>query len=395
MGKYNFDEIIERRGTGSSKWDDFEGRFPGYDVSGAIPMWVADMDFRAPKEVVEAIVKKAQHGIYGYPPKKGEQFDNAVRQWLFKRHSMEIENKWIVATQGVVPAITYAVQEFTDEGDGVLIQPPVYYPFKDRCIRNNKRKAVENPLILKDGKYEIDFEDFERKAADEKTKLFILCSPHNPVGRVWSKEELAKMVEICERNNVFIFSDEIHSDLIMKGFKHTPTYAVSGGYKNIISAYAPSKTFNLAGLRTSAIIVPDGEVRERYVRRMNKNEAGGLNVFGEAALEAAYNYGEDYLEELLEYLKGNIDFAYDFIKSNLPKVQPFKTEGTYFLWLDFRNTGLSYREINKKILEEAKIAVDLGEWFGKEGIGFARLNLACPRSVVEEAVKRIKKAFEH
>ncbi len=356
-------------------------------------MWVADMDFRAPNEVVEAILKKAQHGIYGYPQKKGEQFDNAVKHWLFKRHGIEIEDKWIVAAQGVVPAITYAVQEFTDEGDGVIIQPPVYYPFKDRCIRYNNRIAIENLLILKDGKYEMDFEDFEKKAADERTKLFILCSPHNPVGRVWSREELLRIVEICKRNNVLIFSDEIHSDLIMEGYKHTPTYAVSGGYKNIISAYAPSKTFNLAGLKTSAIIVPNDELRKRYIKRISINKAGGLNIFGEAALVAAYNYGEDYLGELLEYIKDNIDFFYDFVKNNLPKVHPFKTEGSYFLWLDFRNTGLSCSEINKKILEEAKIAVDLGEWFGKEGIGFVRFNLACPRSLVEEAAERIKKVF--
>lgn len=393
MGKYNFDEVIERRGTDSSKWDDFAARFPGYDTSGAIPMWVADMDFRVPNEVIEVIKKKAELGIYGYPCRKGKEFDNAVKDWLLKRHGLQIENDWVVATQGVVAAVTYAVQAFTKEGDGVLIQPPVYYPFKDRCIKYNNRVAVESPLILKDGRYEIDFEDFEEKAALETTKLFILCSPHNPVGRVWTKEELQKIVEICKKHNVFIFSDEIHSDLILEGYQHTPTALVSGDYKYLIAAYAPSKTFNLAGLKTSAIIVPDKEVRVQYIRRINQNEAGGLNLFGAAALEAAYNHGEEYLTELLEYLKGNIDYAAAFIKENLPGVSVSVTEGTYFLWVDFRGTGLSDREINKKILEEAKVAVDLGEWFGEEGKGFARFNLACPRTIVVEALNRLKKVF--
>ena len=289
MGKYNFDEYIERRGTGSSKWDGFESRFPGYNAKGAIPMWVADMDFTAPYEVIEAIKKKAALGIYGYPAPRGESFNNAVKYWLKKRHGLEITDESIVITQGVVPAITYAVQAFTNEGDGVLIQPPVYYPFKDRCITYNKRKAVENPLIEKDGVYTIDFEDFEKKASDQNTKLFILCSPHNPVGRVWSKEELEKISDICQRHNVLIFSDEIHSDLIMKGFKHTPTLLAAEN-KNIISAYAASKTFNIAGLRTSVIVIKDKEIREKYVAQMKADEAEGLNMFGIPAIEAAYTY---------------------------------------------------------------------------------------------------------
>ena len=392
MGKYNFDEYIERRGTGSSKWDGFESRFPGYNAKGAIPMWVADMDFTAPYEVIEAIKKKAALGIYGYPAPRGESFNNAVKDWLKKRHGLEITDESIVITQGVVPAITYAVQAFTNEGDGVLIQPPVYYPFKDRCITYNKRKAVENPLIEKDGVYTIDFEDFEKKASDQNTKLFILCSPHNPVGRVWSKEELEKISDICQRHNVLIFSDEIHSDLIMKGFKHIPTLLAAEN-KNIISAYAASKTFNIAGLRTSVIVIKDKEIREKYVAQMKADEAEGLNMFGIPAIEAAYTYGEDYLAELLEYIGGNIEFAAKYIEENIPNVTVSKTEGTYFLWIDFRKTGLTYKEINKKLLEEAKVAGDLGGWFGKEGNGFIRLNLACPRAIVEEAVKRIEKAF--
>lgn len=392
MGKYNFDQYIERRGTDSSKWDGFESRFPGYDASGALPMWVADMDFTAPYEVIETIKKKAAFGIYGYPAPKGKSFDDAFINWIKKRHDLDVTADSLVITQGVVPAITYAVQAFTNEGDGVLIQPPVYYPFKDRCITYNKRKAVESPLIEKDGVYTIDFDDFEKKAADERTKLFILCSPHNPVGRVWTAEELQKIAEICQKHHVLIFSDEIHSDLIMKGFKHTPTLKVTGA-DNIITAYAASKTFNLAGLRTSVVVIPDEKVREQYKAQIRADEAAGLNLFGVPATEAAYTYGEDYLQELLSYINGNLQYAGQYIAANIPKVTVSRTEGTYFLWIDFRKTGLTPEEINRKLLEEAKVAGDLGGWFGKEGEGFIRLNLACPRSIVEEALKRIERAF--
>lgn len=392
MGKYNFDTYIERRGTDSSKWDGFEGRFPGYDASGALPMWVADMDFTAPYEVIETLKRKAAFGIYGYPAPKGEKFDQAFIGWMKKRHDLDVSADSLVITQGVVPAITYAVQAFTEEGDGVLIQPPVYYPFKDRCITYNHRKAVESPLIEKDGVYTIDFEDFEKKAQDERTKLFILCSPHNPVGRVWTKEELQKIAEICYRHHVLIFSDEIHSDLIMEGFKHTPTLKVAGAH-NLITAYAASKTFNLAGLRTSVIVIPDQKLRDQYTAQIRADEAAGMNLFGLPATEAAYTYGEDYLKELLLYIGGNLQYAGQYIKAHIPNVTVSQTEGTYFLWIDFRKTGLDADTINRKLLEQAKVAGDLGGWFGKEGEGFIRLNLACPRSIVEEAVKRIEKAF--
>ena len=388
--KYDFDEEIERKNTNSSKWDGFEARFLGFNASGAIPMWVADMDFKSPKEVIEAVKKKADEGIYGYPCQKGNRFDDAVKNWLIKRHNFSIEDEWVVATQGVVPAVTYAVQAFTNEGDGVLIQPPVYYPFKDRCIKYNKRIAVENQLILKNGKYEIDFDDFEEKA--KAAKLFILCSPHNPVGRVWTAWELEKMIDICRKENVIIFSDEIHSDLIMRGYKHVPTALVSGG-SGIITAYAPSKTFNLAGLKTSAIVISDESLRKKFKEQIKTDEAGGLNSFGEAALTAAYNYGEDYLEQLIDYIGKNMDYAQNFANKNLKGVSAYKTEGTYFLWLDFRKTELCPYEINKKIIEQAKVAGDIGEWFGKEGAGFLRLNLACTMKTVKLAMERLQKVF--
>ena len=388
MTTYNFDREIDRKKTNSLKYDFAVERGRDVDV---LPLWVADMDFQAPKPVLDALQNAVSHGIFGYSEVKGEYFD-ALYRWFDSRFDWQPKSEWLVKTPGVVFALAMAVRALTKEGDSVLIQPPVYYPFKDRCITYNKRKAVESPLIEKDGSYTIDFEDFERKARDENTKLFILCSPHNPVGRVWTEAELRRIVEICQKHHVLIFSDEIHSDLVMEGFKHTPTLKIAGT-ENIITAYAASKTFNLAGLRTSIVVIPDESIRAKYMAQIRADEAAGLNLFGLPATEAAYTYGEDYLQELLAYIGANIQYAAEYIKENIPNVAVSRTEGTYFLWIDFRKTGLTPDEINRKLLEQAKVAGDLGGWFGKEGEGFIRLNLACPRSIVEEALKRIESVF--
>ncbi len=359
-------------------------------------MWVADMDFPAPKEVVEAITDRAVQGVYGYPVNDLKEFGDAVKAWLERRHGWKINSKWVVGCSGIVPAVTYAVQAFTKEGDGIIIQSPVYYPFKNRCITLNNRVAVENSLLVKidqegNRRYEIDFDDFEKKASDPQNTMFILCSPHNPVTRVWTPEEIARMMEICEKNHVLVLSDEIHSDLIMRGWKHTPAGLISE--KNLVAAYAPSKTFNLAGLKTSAVVIPDAELRKKYLHQLNINEVADLNIFSTIALKTAYKKGDDYLEQLLDYLDENIKFARNYLRENLPEAYVYVTEGTYFLWIDFNGTGLTVGEINRRILEQAKVAGDLGEWFGVEGAGFIRLNLACPRSIVAEAMKRIVKAF--
>jgi cystathionine beta-lyase len=391
MSKYDFDEIIDRKETGSVKWDHFKGMYPEYNVTAdVLPMWVADMDFRCPQAVVNVLKKRAEHGIFGYTSLE-EGFFTAVQSWLGRRLGWHIDTGWIVPTPGVVPAVTYAVQSFTEEGDGVLIQTPVYYPFKNSCIKLNKRRAEEAKLIEKDGFYEIDFDDFEAKASKPDVKLFILCSPHNPVGRVWTHEELERMIKICQKHDVLIFSDEIHSDLIMHGYKHTATGLIDK--KNLIAAYAPSKTFNLAGLKMSVIVIPDDSIRRRFKAQIARDEAGGTNCFAPAALETAYNECEDWLEELLDYIDGNLRYTAEYINNNIPGVKARKAEGTYFLWADFRGTGLSTKEINRMVLEEAKIAGDLGEWFGETGAGFVRFNLACPRSTAEEMLKRLEKAF--
>lgn len=390
----NFTEYINRVGTDSSKWDGFEERFPGMNARGCIPMWVADTDFKAPQEVIEAIVEKAKFGIYGYPKSKAESFDKAVAAWLDKRHGWKIDEQWIVATPGVVPAITYAIQAFSEMGEGVIIQPPVYYPFKSTIIKN-KRAVVENPLLFDDQAfhYEIDFADLERKVKDPNNKLLILCNPHNPIGRVWSEEDLRNIGKLCADNDVIIFSDEIHSDLIFKGYKHVPLGKLDNKV-NLITAYSASKTFNLAGLKTSAVIIANEKMRNNYVEQLEINRAGSINIFGKIAMETAYTYGEQYLKELLGYVEANIDYAVEFTGKDLKGVRILKPQGTYLVWIDFRGTGLSADEIDSLVIEKAKVAADLGRWFGKEGAGFLRFNLACHRLTLERALTQLKSAIE-
>ena len=296
-----------------------------------------------------------------------------------------------------MPAITYAIQALTQEGEGVIIQPPVYYPFK-QVIKKNKRITVENPLIF-EGKmdnYEMNYEDLERKVKDPNNKLLILCNPHNPMGRVWSEEDLRKIGELCLNNGVLIFSDEIHSDLIFKGYKHTPLGMLDERMnQNLITAYSASKSFNLAGLQTSAIIIANEKIRKKYINQLEINCVSGLNIFGTIALEAAYNHGEQYLTELLKYVEANVDYAIDYAEKNLKGVRILKPQATYLVWIDFRETGLSADEIDALVIEKAKIAVDLGRWFGEEGAGFLRFNFACHRSTLEKALGQLKSAIDN
>ena len=359
-------------------------------------MWVADTDFKAPKEVINAIVEKAKFGIYGYPRAKGESFDTAVIDWIFKRHGWRLKKEWIVTTAGVVPAITYAIQALTKVGEGVIIQPPVYYPFK-RTIDKNKRKVVENHLRFDHdiNNYQIDFEDLESKIKDGNNKLLILCNPHNPIGRVWSEEDLRRIGELCLNNEVIIFSDEIHSDLIYKGYNHTPISNLDEKFnQNTITAYSASKTFNLAGLQTAAMIIPNEKIRLKYKTQLELNSVGNINIFGTIAMEAAYKHGEEYLRELLKYVQANIDYALEYTEKNLRGVKLIKPQGTYLVWIDFRGTGLTADEIDSLVIEKAKVSADLGRWFGKDGAGFLRFNFACHRSTLVKALEQIKAAID-
>ena len=394
MGKYNFDQTISRTGTYSAKWQGFEKKFPGYNVDGALPMWVADMDFLCPQEVVSAVKKRAEHGIYGYTSVDAvDAFKKAASGWFERRYGYKTKTAWMIFIGGVVPSINSAIQEFTKEGDGVIVQQPVYYPFSEG-IKNCGRTLRINRLIERNGRYDIDFENLEKLATEKSTKLIILSSPHNPVGRVWTKDELYRVCKICSKNNVLIFSDEIHADLIMKGYKFVSAGMLSEEIsQNLIISFAPTKTFNIAGLGASIIVVPNIEIRDKLEKRLKINRYPGSNVFGPIAGEAAYLHGDTYVDELMEYIEANIDYAIQYAKKYLKGVRIIKPEGTYLAWVDFRGTGMKTNEIYSLILEKAKIAVDIGEWFGSGGEGFVRINFACPRSTVLVALERMKNAL--
>jgi cysteine-S-conjugate beta-lyase len=393
MGKYNFDEVILRKGTYSAKWQGYERKFPGYDVKDALCMWVADMDFLCPEEVISAVIKRAKHGIYGYTSEDAvDAFTEAASGWLARHYGLKTNTEWMIFIGGVVPSINAAIQEFTEPEDGVILQQPVYYPFSE-AVRDCGRTIRVNQLIEKDGYYEMDFENLEQLAQEERTKLIILCSPHNPVGRVWTKEELIRLGRICCENDVLIYSDEIHADFIMKGKKFISAGTLSADITdNLILSFAPSKTFNIAGLCASVMVIPNVKIRERMKKIIKTNRYPDANVFGPIAGEAAYRYGDDYMKELNEYIESNFDYVVAYTKECLEGVRLTKPEGTYLAWLDCRGTGMSNKEINSLVLEKAKIAVDPGEWFGAGGEGFIRMNLACPKSIVAEAMERLKKA---
>ena len=389
----NFDEYIDRRGSGSSKWDDFAHAFHGMDVDGAIPMWVADSDFKCPPEVEAAVLKRAEMGVFGYCPRKTDGLNAAVTGWMKKRYGWEIENEWIVYTPGIVPALAHAVQALTQPGDGVIIQQPVYHPFKNSVV-NNDRVLRNNGLVLIDDEYRMNFAQLEELASKENTKLMILCNPHNPIGRVWSREEVEQVCDICARNDVILVSDEIHADLLMKGVKFTSTGPVAQerGTK-CISCYAPSKTFNVAGLQSSAIIIPDADIRAKFAWQMEKNGLPGMNVFAGVALETAWTQSESYIEEVMEYIEANIDYAIEYIGRYTPKIKIRKPQGTYLAWVDLNGLGLAPEEAEQFFIERAKIAVNKGSGFGEAGAGFVRMNFACHRSTLEKALKQLCAAY--
>lgn len=382
----DFDKIVERRGTGSLKYDFAAKWGMPEDV---LPLWVADMDFETSSYVVDALAQRLQHGIFGYT-ESGEGYFEAVKDWMMRRHSWKVQEDWLVKTPGVVFALAMAVKAYTEPGDGVLIQQPVYYPFS-QVIRENGRRVVNNPLYLgDDNRYHIDFEDFERKLVEEKIKLFILCSPHNPVGRVWTGEELCHLGDLCVRHHVIVISDEIHADFVFQG-KHQVFAGLKKEYEPIsVICTAPSKTFNLAGLVLSNIFIPDEELRRKFCGQMDGAGTSQIGTMGIIACEAAYSKGEEWYQAMLRYVKNNIDYISQYTKEKLPGVHMVEHEGTYLVWLDFRETGLDEKTLEYKIVHEAKLWLDGGTMFGEEGSGFQRINVACPRKMLVEAMERIK-----
>ncbi len=392
--KEYFDQYIERRGTRSIKWDGCNEKF-GIDPSQEmIPMWIADMDFKCPPKVIEAVTKKAQEGIYGYCAKPNS-FNEAIVHWVKRRYHWDVKKEWIVFTPGVIPGFTLAIQAFTAPGDGIIVQTPVYYPFMDG-VNNNSRTLVENTLVQKgNGSYIIDFADLEKKAKDPKNKLMIISNPHNPVGRCWTPAELERVGNICAENNVILVSDEIHADLIMSGYTHTAMSSLSEKIRqNTITNYAPSKTFNLAGLQTAYTIIPNDKIRAAYEARLKANRIFNMNWFGPVALETAYNECEDYADDLRAYLTANKEYMANYLRENLPQLKMTELEATYLTWVDFRGTGMTTEEIEYFIAHEARIGVDMGTWFGTGGAGFLRFSIACPHCLLAKALDQLAAALQ-
>ncbi len=382
---YNFDKLVERRNTGSLKVDLIRREGLPEDT---LPLWVADMDFETVPEVKEALKKAADHGIYGYTIQKDTYF-GAMRNWFLHRFGWEVKQEWAIQTPGVVFALAAAVRAYTQEGEGVLIQRPVYHPFS-RVIEANGRIVVNNPLVYEEGRYQIDFADFEEKIIRNHVKLFLLCNPHNPVGRVWKEEELRRMGEICFKHGVFVVADEIHCDFIRKGFSHRNFASLGEAFaNNCMVCTAPSKTFNLAGLQISNIFIPNQDRRRQMQEELERVSCQEPGLFGLAACEAAYRYGEPWLEELLAYLEGNLEHIRSYLKEKLPKITLVEPEGTYLLWMNVSSYGYSQEQVSDRLRNHARIWVNDGAWFGPEGEGFLRLNMASPRSVIAAAMERL------
>ena len=381
---YNFDEIIDRRGTFSVKYDLCKAVFGRADL---LPMWVADMDFRTPDFIRDAVIARAKGDVYGYTF-RDDGYYQAVADWITRRHGWKVDREWISYTPGVVAAINMAVMGLTSVGDGIIIQTPVYPPFI-HSVTSHGRKLITNTLKDSDHGYEMDFDLLEKQA--ENAKMLILSNPHNPVGRCWTRNELQRLGEICLKNNVLVISDEIHCDLVLPGFKHIPFASLSPEFEKIsITAHAASKTFNIAGMATSSIIIPNDELREKYVGFVHDTEIDLGNVLGKEATRAAMLHGELWLAQLLNYLKDNADFAVDFIRREMPKVRVHKPEATYLLWLDFSGYGLSDEELNRRMVYEIGLGLNPGHEFGREGENHLRMNLACPRSVLKTALDKMK-----
>ena len=384
----DFDTVPNRRGTNCFKYDFAREMGMPEDV---LPLWVADMDFPTAPAVLERLHTLAEHGIFGYTGVKDAYF-SAVHNWYAQRFGWETQRSWLVTTPGVVFAIAIAIRAFTQKGDAILIQQPVYYPFADK-VTENDRQLVVNPLILKNGRYEMDFADMERKIADNHVKMLLLCSPHNPVGRVWTKEELLRVGEICQKYGVLVVSDEIHADFTYAGHTHRVFASVKSEFADFtITCTAPSKTFNLAGLQNSNIFIPNRQLWHAYKKELSACGCGGTNCMGMAACQAAYEAGADWLEQLKQYLAGNLAYVRQFLREKLPDIALIEPEGTYLVWLDLRKLGLTEQQQRQLIVQDAKLWLDTGTLFGQGGEGFERINIACPRATIEQAMQRLERA---
>lgn len=380
---HDFDEIVNLRNTDSKKWN-----FYPEDV---IPMWIADTDFKCPKPITDALVQRAEIGIFGYPYLTNS-FNLAVQNWMRKRFNWNIEENWVEYVVAVVPGLVNAIQAFTNPGDKVLINSPVYHPFHS-IIGNCGRTKIISSLIYKDGTWSLDFEDMENKLRDTRVKLFLLCNPHNPVGRVYTREELMRIAKMCLENNVIVVSDEIHSDLVYEGHTHIPFSSLSDEIReNSLTFINPSKTFNVPGLRTAAAIVPNKKLRDTFSNTLESNRANCRNSFGLIAFETAYNQCDYYADQMVKYLQSNFEYLLKYFTEKIPKIKVSKAEATYLIWLDCSELDMSPEELSDFMVRNAKVAMNSGSSFGKEGNNFMRMNIACPKSTLEEALRRIEEA---
>ena len=385
--KYNFDEIIPRRGTNSYKWDTPE-------EENVLPMWVADMDFRTAPAIIETLRRRVEHGIFGYTKVPQNYYDTIVK-WFINRHQWEIDSQWIIYTSGVVPAISAIIKAMTIPGDKIIVQTPVYNCFYS-SIRNNGCKMIANNLIYQEGRYTIDFDDLEHKAADPETKLLLLCNPHNPVGRVWTSEELQRIGDICLQNGVFIIADEIHCELTYEGHNYTPFASLSEEFRlRSATCISPSKAFNLAGLQIANIVAADSNIRSRIDRAINDNEVCDVNPFGVIATIAAYEKSEEWLDALRKYLWENYTYVRYFFKRRLPQYSVLPLEGTYLVWIDCRAAGIGSDNITSCLQNKQKLMVNSGTLYGPGGEGFIRLNIACPRKLLIDGLVRLAKVLGH
>lgn len=387
--KYNFDEVIDRTGTNCIKLEKREAMFGRSDL---IPLWVADMDFRAPAEVMEALLERTKHGVFGYTLAYDGYYDSIVN-WLNKRHDYQVEKEEITFVPGVVKGFAFAIDAFTNENDKIIIQPPVYHPFR-LVTESLNRKIVNNPLVIEKGRYKIDFDGLREIIAENDCKMLIFCSPHNPGGRVWDKRELEQLAEICYDNNILVISDEIHSDFILNGHKHLPFATISEKARaNCITLMAPSKTFNIAGIVSSFAVIHDQTIRDKYLNYLTPRELNQGTLYAYTATEAAYNHGEEWLEQVIDYVHGNIDFVTRFLNDNIPQIVPMKSESTFLMWLNCKSLNLSHSELVDLFVNKAGLGLNSGIMYGKEGDGFMRMNVGTSRSILSKALDHLKKAI--
>lgn len=390
----NFDQVIDRTQYPTLKYARSQ-LVEHFGSDKVLPLWVADMDLLAPPAVVEALLERAQHGIYGYECKTDSYFD-ALVDWYDTRHQWSIERTHIESCPSILSAIAILISQHTEQGDGIIIQPPVFFEFR-LVIRSNGRRIIKNPLKLDNGRYQMDFSDLEAKAADPKNKVMIICNPHNPVGRVWTREELALAGEICRRHNVLVISDEIHGDIVYPPHRYWPFASISHELADAsFSTLSPAKTFNIAGMVDAIAVIANKEHRSRFHDFAHRFQINKTNVFASAAIEAAYSNGGEWLDQLLAYLQSNIEFLRSYLCEKLPRIKLVEPEGTYLVWLDMRALGLGAKDLARFVAQEARLALNPGHWFGREGAGFARMNIACPRSTLREALSRLSQAVhEH